>query len=637
MIAFVPFKLLAWIVFAWWFSASSVVAQISPVQVDRAALESEPEMYAGLVQVEYANRYSLGSGVIVGEGTIATAAHLVFDSDELRWSTQLHFSPGHHERYNHRSFRQSAYLFGTILREASYQSRVERDLKRPLDAHLSSYDTFNLDIAAASTLASSGRISGGRYPETNVDPEAPGSLLRMPFTKTILGYPGDEAIPEINRGFMHGIAPGNYTFGWPLLDEDSYRDSGGFWAALYFTDGIISYAGSSGGPVFVWDPDFKRWVFSAVVVGGGRRGSLVRAIDGLAWDLIATAARATGTHRLERIEWFFAVEREGGLGVLLEWTDTSPAAAGVAILRQAGTEWEVLARVPVDQHKYLDTSIEEGMQYTYAVQPFDFLGNTAPRSPVAKVATQGSNPAFASAVGAPYLAWSTGGSVAFVSDKEGLRSGRVPSLGNSYIMATVTGPGTLTFEWSASSEENKEFDNRGSNVHGLIYDAFYFSIDGIEDEWISGQIGRHAVQKTLSAGHHTLRWEYRKDPYTDHHEDAGFLHTVTWEEASGSVIYGGFDVGGGYFWAHWWGYYTPHMEGWSYHLELGWLYQVSSDGFWSYSLIPGVEWFYTAAGTYPFIYSVNNGWLYYFRESGLGGENAYVHDYGTGVNRKLRE
>lgn len=218
-----------------------------------------------------------------------------------------------------------------------------------------------------------------------------------------------------------------------------------------------------------------------------------------------------------------------------------------------------------------------------------------------------------------------------------MRSSRVPSLGKSYITTSVTGPGTLTFEWSVSSEENEEYDLPGSDVQGVIYDAFCFSINGVVEEWISGLVGRHARQLTLSEGHHDLRWGYQKDPYTDHYDDAGLLHSVTWEEAPGTIIYGGVDVGEGYSWAHWWGYYTLPLGGWSYHLEFGWLYQVSADGLWSYSLIPGFGWFYTAPGMYPFIYTADRGWLYYFRDSGLGGESVYVYDYNLNLTRRLGE
>ncbi len=101
------------------------------------------------------------------------------------------------------------------------------------------------------------------------------------------------------------------------------------------------------------------------------------------------------------------------------------------------------------------------------------------------------------------------------------QSGTIGNLETSYLQTTVSGPGTLTFWWKVSSEED--------------YDYLSFYIDGVLQEGqISGWNPAPAwAQKTysISTGSHTLKWEYKKDPYTEEGSDCGWVDQVTYTPA----------------------------------------------------------------------------------------------------------
>lgn len=597
-------------------------------------LNQEPYNFTGYLRVNNpSGSRGIASASVVDEGVILTAAHVVFDTDSLSWVTGLRVQPRHHQRYVASDFTRDAFLFINILRFDAYRARVQRDIDAGIDANRSSRDTFNLDIAVAArnaVLDPRQMVAGRRYPEVGVDPERPESWLRTPFPKKVLGYPSNpDAIPEANRGFMHEIPPADYTFflDAPTNPASAHFDSGGLWRALYDTSDFRVFTGNSGGPVYVYDEDFGRWVAVAVVAGGGESSALVRAVDEATWNLIDQAAGISGVRRLRRISTLDAEPAPAGDRIDLNWVNPSSESVEVAVLRHDGHRWAEIARVPSPGTTFSDTAVVPGSFYLYSVQPISSFGNRAPRSDFVRVSTPGTHPSFGARVNSPFLSWTTGGDAAFVEDPAGLRSGRIPSLGHSYFQTTVTGPGDLRFRWSVSSERNLNLPESGEDLPAgsSLYDAFYFLVNGRERAWISGEVSDEWRLFQVPAGTHTLRWEYRKDPYADEGADAGFLHQVIWNEQTGAIIYGAFDVGGGFRFAHWWGTFGDVGNGWSFHTDFGWLYQErGTGGFWSYAATPGLGWFFTAPGIYPFVYSPNrSGWLRHLREE-AGGRGAVI-------------
>ena len=68
---------------------------------------------------------------------------------------------------------------------------------------------------------------------------------------------------------------------------------------------------------------------------------------------------------------------------------------------------------------------------------------------------------------------------------------------STYMQTTVNGPGTFSFWWKASTEPTD--------------DPAYFSIDGVVQNSVSGEAAWAQQTYNLSAGPHTLRWNYVRD------------------------------------------------------------------------------------------------------------------------------
>jgi len=78
---------------------------------------------------------------------------------------------------------------------------------------------------------------------------------------------------------------------------------------------------------------------------------------------------------------------------------------------------------------------------------------------------------------------------------------------------TVTGPATLSFDWSVSSE--------------LDYDFLTFYLDGVSQFAISGEVAFETKSVAIPAGSHTLRWEYSKDSSASNGADTGWVDNIT--------------------------------------------------------------------------------------------------------------
>ncbi len=97
------------------------------------------------------------------------------------------------------------------------------------------------------------------------------------------------------------------------------------------------------------------------------------------------------------------------------------------------------------------------------------------------------------------------------------QSGGILDAQETGLETTVTGPGTLTFWWKVSSEEN--------------YDFLRFTLDGGQQAGareISGEVDWQQQTIAVPAGSHTLSWTYSKDeaPYSSAGGDAGWVDQV---------------------------------------------------------------------------------------------------------------
>ncbi len=126
------------------------------------------------------------------------------------------------------------------------------------------------------------------------------------------------------------------------------------------------------------------------------------------------------------------------------------------------------------------------------------------------------------------LAFLTGGDANWVGQSstshdgvDAAQSGGISNSQTNSLLATVTGPGTLSFWWKVSSE--------------AVYDTLSCSIDGAEQAAISGQ--QEWAQKTFSiaAGAHVVRWTYAKDGSDYGGSDCGWVDQVVWTPPSYTI------------------------------------------------------------------------------------------------------
>jgi len=123
------------------------------------------------------------------------------------------------------------------------------------------------------------------------------------------------------------------------------------------------------------------------------------------------------------------------------------------------------------------------------------------------------------------LTWSTGGNAEWFGQTttyyyggDAARSGVIRDNQATWLRATVTGPGTLTFYWKVSSESN--------------YDFLRFYIGDVEQTQISGSVDWQQKTYSLTSGTHTLQWKYAKDSSRSSGSDCGWLDKVEFTSTS---------------------------------------------------------------------------------------------------------
>ena len=125
------------------------------------------------------------------------------------------------------------------------------------------------------------------------------------------------------------------------------------------------------------------------------------------------------------------------------------------------------------------------------------------------------------ALGSAGLVWSTGGDAGWTATvaEDGSSaswSGKIGDLNVSWMEATVTGPGTLSFDWMVSSEQGG--------------DCLTFSIDGVAQPGaISGEVNWQTLTFSIPAGTHRLTWTYSKNGSGSSGLDAGWVRSVVFE------------------------------------------------------------------------------------------------------------
>ena len=91
------------------------------------------------------------------------------------------------------------------------------------------------------------------------------------------------------------------------------------------------------------------------------------------------------------------------------------------------------------------------------------------------------------------------------------------------LSTTVTGPGTASFSWKASCEDD---------APDYEWDHGEFAVDGVVRAYISGETGWTNVSvEVTDSGEHTLTWTYLKDDAEAEGEDCIWVAGFGWESA----------------------------------------------------------------------------------------------------------
>jgi len=99
-----------------------------------------------------------------------------------------------------------------------------------------------------------------------------------------------------------------------------------------------------------------------------------------------------------------------------------------------------------------------------------------------------------------------------------LQSGNIEDDETSTIQTTLTGPGTLHFDWAVSSEQN--------------FDFLIVSINNIELEAISGNTSFTKKSIIIPSGNHTITWTYSKDLSVSEYYDSGYIDRIRYSAAN---------------------------------------------------------------------------------------------------------
>ena len=135
-------------------------------------------------------------------------------------------------------------------------------------------------------------------------------------------------------------------------------------------------------------------------------------------------------------------------------------------------------------------------------------------------------------MGAPDQPFSTGGNAGFVrvTDNtaplgESMKSGAITHNQQSTLSTTVTGPGTVSFQWRTSCEDSDGYYD---------WDHAEFLIDGVVVAQLDGVTAWTPVSQSVSGdGAHTLLWRYVKDYEETVGEDCCWVADFRW----GAVVY----------------------------------------------------------------------------------------------------
>jgi hypothetical protein len=250
-------------------SVATTPSQITPSAITDIA--NHPYGFNGQLYTDV----GYGSGVVVRESVVLTAAHVVFNDASLNYVNQAYWS-----------FQKEA---GTFSPEpipargwyvlSGYAAQRTNDLQTGgYGIDQSSPQSRNLDVAALYFLTPAARGGYGGYLASDA---VPNPYLTGASVKTLVGYPVDGSYygQSVTPGLMYATA----ELSTPLTPASNN---------VYSANWFLSYPGNSGGPLYV---KFNNYFYPAAVylgtLGTGNNAvSVVRAINSDVVNLINLAS-----------------------------------------------------------------------------------------------------------------------------------------------------------------------------------------------------------------------------------------------------------------------------------------------------------------------------------------------------------
>ena len=160
----------------------------------------------------------------------------------------------------------------------------------------------------------------------------------------------------------------------------------------------------------------------------------------------------------------------------------------------------------------------------YAVMP-DYLNSEVATFAIEKVWTIGDT------MGKPDHGFTTSGdgdagwtrvTDATVPNGEAMKSGAITHEQSSVLSTTVMGPGTLSFSWRTSCEQDDDYE----------WDHAELAVDGVVKLRLNGVTAWTAASTEITGdGEHVIEWRYVKDDVESEGEDAAWVANYSWASA----------------------------------------------------------------------------------------------------------
>ena len=105
---------------------------------------------------------------------------------------------------------------------------------------------------------------------------------------------------------------------------------------------------------------------------------------------------------------------------------------------------------------------------------------------------------------------------------EAMKSGAITHEQSSVLSTTVMGPGTLSFSWRTSCEQDDDYE----------WDHAELAVDGVVKLRLNGVTAWTAASTEITGdGEHVIEWRYMKDDVESEGEDAAWVANYSWASA----------------------------------------------------------------------------------------------------------